>query len=171
VIASTVLRSRTRRPALGPRRQWRALPALVLGSVPYLAGCYASMPVQGTPVAGATVVLDLNDRGRVVLGDQIGPSATKVEGEVASASDSLYSLRVNSVSYLNGQSNRWSGEPLSVPVNLISQTTQRSFSRGRTTLLGVATAAALAVLITSTNLIGNASGGEKGNPPPPGGSQ
>ena len=143
----------------------------MLGSVPYLAGCYASMPVQGTPVAGTTVVLDLNDRGRVVLGDQIGPSATKVEGEVASASDSLYSLRVRSVSYLNGQSNRWSGEPLSVSTNLISKTAQRSFSRTRTTLLGVAAAAALAVLITSTNLIGNASGGEKGNPPPPGGSQ
>lgn len=137
-----------------------------------MAGCYASMPVHGTPVAGTTVVLDLNDRGRVVLGDQIGPSAAKVEGEVATASDSLYSLRVNSVSYLNGQSNRWSGEPLTVPVNLISQTTQRSFSRTRTTLLGVAAAAALGVLIASTNLIGNASGGgEKGNPPPPGGSQ
>lgn len=143
----------------------------MLGSVPYLAGCYASIPVHGTPAAGTTVVLDLNDRGRVILGDQIGPSATKVEGEIASASDSLYSLRVNSVSYLNGQSNRWSGEPLTVSANLVSQTTQRSFSRTRTTLLGVAAAAALAVLITGTNLIGNASGGEKGNPPPPGGSQ
>lgn len=168
---STVLHSRTRRPALGPRRPWRALPALVLGSVPYLAGCYASMPVHGTPAAGTTLVLDLNDRGRVVLGDQVGPSATKIEGEVASASDSVYSLRVRSVSYLNGQANRWSGEPLTVSTNLVSQATQRTFSRGRTTLLGVAAAVTLAVLLKSTNLLGSSSGGDKGNPPPPPGSQ
>jgi hypothetical protein len=147
------------------------LPALVLGSVPYLAGCYASMPVNGPPAAGTTVVLDLNDRGRVALGEQVGPSATTIEGRVSSASDSVYSLRVASVSYLNGQSNRWSGESLAVPANLVSRATQRSFSRGRTTLLGVAAAATLAVLIKSTNLIGSASGGDKGNPPPPSGSQ
>jgi hypothetical protein len=143
----------------------------VLGSVPYLAGCYASMPVNGAPAAGSTVVLDLNDRGRVALGEQVGPSARTIEGQVASASDSTYSLRVSSVSYLNGQSNRWSGEPLTVPANLVSRATQRSFSRGRTTLLGVAAAATLAVLIKSTNLIGSASGGDKGNPSPPPGSQ
>ena len=166
---STVTHSRTRRPAFEPRRPWRALPALVLGSVPYLAGCYATMPVHGTPAAGTALVLDLNDRGRVVLGDQIGPSATKIEGDVASASDSAYSLRVSSVSYLNGQSNRWSGEPLTVTANLVSQVKQRTFSRSRTALLGVAAAAALAVLLKSTNLIGSASdGGEVGKPPPPG---
>jgi hypothetical protein len=141
----------------------------VLGSVPYLAGCYASMPVNGTPAAGTTVVLDLNDRGRVALGEQVGPSARTIEGQVGSASDSTYSLRVSSVSYLNGQSNRWSGEPLTVPANLVSRATQRTFSRGRTTLLGVAAAAALAILIKSTNLLGNASGGgDVGRPPPPG---
>ena len=143
---------------------------LVLGGMPYLAGCYASMPLQGTPATGTTVVLDLNDRGRVALGDQIGPSAATVEGLVASANDTSYSLRVSAVSYLNGQSNRWSGEPLTVPANLVSQAKLRTFSRSRTTLLGVAAAAALALLIKSTNLIGNSSGGDKGNPPPPGGT-
>jgi hypothetical protein len=139
---------------------------LVLGSAPYLAGCYASMPVNGTPAAGTTLVLALNDRGRVALGEQVGPSAATIEGQVASASDSGYALRVSSVSYLNGQSNRWSGEPLTVPANLVSRATQRSFSRGRTTLLGVAAAATLAVLIRSTNLLGSASnGGDIGRPP------
>ena len=126
------------------------------------------MPVSSTPATGTTLVLDLNDRGRVALGDQIGPSATRVEGQVASASDSMYSLRVSSVSYLNGQSNRWSGEPLAVPANLVSQVKQRTFSRSRTVSLAVAAAATLAVLLKSTNLIGSASGGgEVGRPPPP----
>ena len=168
---STVIHSRTRRAAFGPRRSWRALPTLLLGSTPYLAGCYTTLPVRGTPQEGSTVVLDLNDRGRVVLGDQIGPSATRVEGQVAAASDSSYSLRVSAVSYLNGQSNRWSGEPLTIPANLVSSATQRNFSRSRTSLLGAAAVAALVVLITSTNLLGSASGGDKGNPPPPPGSQ
>jgi hypothetical protein len=129
------------------------------------------MPVSRTPATGTTLVLDLNDRGRVVLGDQIGPSATKVEGEVASASDSVYSLRVSSVSYLNGQSNRWSGEPLAVPTNLVSQVKQRTFSRSRTASLAVAAAAALAVLLKSTNLVGSGSGGGDVGRPPPSGSQ
>ena len=143
---------------------------VVLGSMPYMAGCYASMPVRGTPQAGSTVVLDLNDRGRVSLGDQIGPSARTIEGEVASASDSSYSLRVRSVSYLNGQSNRWSGEPLTVPVSLVSQATQRSFSRSRTALLSAAAAVALAVILKSTNLVGGGSSNGGDNPPPPPGS-
>jgi hypothetical protein len=141
----------------------------MLGSMPYLAGCYASMPVRGTPQAGSRVVLDLNDRGRVALGDQIGPSAAAVEGEVASATDSSYSLRVRSVTYLNGQSNRWSGEPLTVPVSLVSQSTQRTFSRSRTAILGAAAVAALALLIKGTNLIGSSAGGDKTDPPPKGG--
>lgn len=143
---------------------------LVLGGMPYLAGCYASIPLRGTPQAGTTVVLDLNDRGRVALGEQIGPSATTVEGQVAAANDTSYSLRVSSVSYLNGQSNRWSGEPLTVPTSLVSQAKLRTFSRSRTALLGAAAVAALAILIKSTNLIGNSSGGDKGTPPPPGGT-
>lgn len=167
---STGTHAHTRRPAPGPRRPWRAWPALVIGSTPYLAGCYASMPLRGTPVAGTTVVLDLNDRGRVALGDQIGPSATVVEGQVTSASDSAYSLRVSSVSYLNGQSNRWSGEPLTVPVSLVSQATQRTFSRSRTALLSAGAVAALAILIKSTNLVGGGSNSSRGNPPPPPGS-
>jgi hypothetical protein len=142
----------------------------MLGSMPYLAGCYASMPLQGTPTSGSTVVLDLNDQGRVALGELIGPSAATVEGQVASANESSYSLRVSSVSYLNGQSNRWSGEALTVPANLVSQAKQRTFSRSRTALLGAAAVAALALLIKSTNLIGGGSGGDKGDPPPPGGT-
>lgn len=142
----------------------------MLGSAPYLAGCYASMPINGTPQAGTTVVLDLNDRGRVVLGDAIGPSARTVEGQVASASDSSYSLRVNSVSYLNGQSNRWSGEPLTVPVSLVSQASQRAFSRSRTALLGAGAVAALAILLKSTNLVGGGSSTDRNGPPTPPGS-
>lgn len=166
----TVFRSRTRRPALGSRRWCRVAPSLALGTLPYLVGCYASVPVRGTPSPGSTVVLDLNDRGRVALGDQIGPSAATVQGEVASASDSSYELRVRSVTYLNGQSNRWSGEPLTIPASLVSQSTQRSFSRTRTAILGAAAVAALAVLLRSTNLIGSASGGDRDGPPPTGGT-
>jgi hypothetical protein len=120
-------------------------------------------------MAGATVVLDLNDRGRVALGERIGPSAARVEGDVTSATDTSYSLRVKSVVYMNGQSNIWSGEALTVSSSLISQATQRTFSRSRTTLLSAGLVAALALLIKSTNLVGNGSASSGGNPPPPGG--
>ena len=154
------------RAALGPRR-WRAATALLLTGVSTLGGCYTSAPLTTTPAPGVTLVLDLNDRGRVALGDSIGTSASRVEGVVQASSDSSYVLRVSSVQYLNGQSNRWSGEPLTVRANLVSSARERRFSRSRTWALGIGAAAAVLTLALSTDLLGLGSIGRSPRPTPP----
>jgi hypothetical protein len=144
--------------------------ALLLMGASSLAGCYTTRPVVSAPAPGTTVLLDLNDRARVQLGDRIGPSAARIEGIVRAQNDTAYMLRVSSVTYLNGQSNRWSGEPFNVPANLVSNAHFREFSRSRTTAVGVAIVAALVTVFAKTNFFGSGGTEKVPIPPPTGGT-
>lgn len=128
--------------------------------------------MQVAPAPGTTVVLDLNDRARVALGDRIGPSAAQIEGELTGRTDSSYTVRIASVHYLNGQTNQWSGEPFTVRSDLVSQAWQRDFSRARTIGLAAGAAVGLAALIAGIHLVGSGGGSTGGSNPggPPGGS-
>lgn len=107
------------------------------------SGCYVYTPVSSPPAPGTSLVLGLNDQGRVALGPSVGPSAQTVLGTLLSRNDSSFDLAVNSVVYLNGQRNKWSGEPLVVRTNLVQDTRQIQFSRGRTAVTVALTAAAV----------------------------
>jgi hypothetical protein len=156
------------RPASAPGRARRAGAAFLLLLVlqPALAACYTTVPVEPATAPGSTLVLDLNDRGRVALGDSIGPSAARIEGVLATRSESSYVLRVSSVQYLNGQSNRWSGEPLSVPATLVDRARERRYSRARTYGLAAGVLAAVVAVVVSTDLFGSNGIGRSPNPPP-----
>lgn len=159
------------RPALAPGRALRGWTALLLTAVASLSGCYTQAPVSGTPSPGTTLVVDLNDRGRLALGDSIGPSASRIQGVVASSSDSSYVLNVQSVVYLNGQTNHWSGEPLALRTDLIGHASERQYSRKRTWALGLGIAAAVITFALTTDLFGSGSLGRAHDPPPQGGQQ
>ncbi len=155
-------------PTRAPRVTWRGWTALVLGSATPLSGCYTTRPVTA-PVPGAVVVLALNDRGRLALGERIGPSASRIEGVVQERSDTSYAIRISSVAYLSGQSNKWSGEPFTVPMSFVSGVQQREYSHSRTLALGGGIAAVLLTVILRTNFFGK--GGNESDPRvPPGGS-
>ena len=165
----TVDRSRSAaRPASAPGRARRARAALLLALTlqPALAGCYSTVPVETTTAPGSTLVLDLNDRGRVALGDSIGASAARIEGVLATRSESSYVLRVSSVQYLNGQSNRWSGEPLTVPADLVGRARERRYSRARTYGLAAGVVATIVAVVASTDLFGANGPGRTVEPPP-----
>lgn len=129
------------------------------------SGCYVYTPVSSAPAPGSTLVLGLNDQGRVSLGPSVGPSAQTVMGTLRSRNDSAFELAVNSVVYLNGQSNRWSGEPLVVNTNLVQDTKVRQFSRGRTWMTVALTTAAVVGFALSRSLF--ASSPPEGEQPPP----
>jgi hypothetical protein len=130
------------------------------------SGCYVYPPVVTTPSSGVELRLDLNDRGRAALGGLIGPSAVNVEGVLQSPPDTAYVLGVTSVTYLRGQANKWSGEPLTVSKEFVANTTQRTLSKSRTWLTAAGMVAGIAVLIASRSLAG---GGNNGPEPPGGG--
>lgn len=153
-------------PAGGaPRRFWGGcLLAFLLGVT---SGCYVYGPAPATTVPGTRLLLELNDRGRVGLGNSIGPTSQVVEGTVQSNTDSAYSLLVRRVEYLNGQSNAWNGEPLIVPMEFVGRARERTFSAGRTWVTAGAMALAVAAFISSRGLLGFGSeaSGKKQGPP------
>jgi hypothetical protein len=158
-----------RRPTVPRERAWaRRRRAALLLVFPAITACYSTVPLQPVPTPGTTVLLDLNDRGRAELGDRIGPGATTIEATLDARTDTTMNVRVNAVRYLNGQTNAWTGEPMTIPTRLVGQSWQRSFSRGRATVLGTAVAAALVLLIRNTSFLGGSSGGTR--PDPGGGS-
>ena len=158
---------RSSRVSVTAKRHGRAwvLAFAVAGS----SGCYVYTPAPVTPSAGTQLLLELSDRGRVGLGDSIGPAAVAIEGTTVSSSDSAYALRVSRVSYLNGQSNRWMGEPLVVSRNFVARAREQKFSKGRTWLTAGGVSAVVVLFIATRGLraFGNSSqepGG--GNPSP-----
>lgn len=139
----------------------------MLAGVSPLTGCYSTRPLTTAPAPGTTVVLDLNDRARVQLGDRIGPSAASIEGVARAGSDSAYVIDISSVKYLNGQTNQWSGERVSLSPTLVTQAWQREYSRSRTVSLGLGITAAIVTFVLKTDLLSRTGGGQSTNPPPP----
>lgn len=159
----------TRRRRIGgapPRLLHGPLFALLLGVVG--SGCYVYSPAARSPAPGTRLLLELNDRGRVALGDSIGPSGRVVEGTLTANSDSAFSLRVVRVGYLNGQSNNWNGEPLMVLRDLVGDVKERRFSKSRSWLTATGVSVAVVAFIASRGLLGFGSGGDDPSPGPPG---
>lgn len=118
------------------------------------SGCYINTPVVAAPAPGDRLDLELNDRGRVGLGHSVGPAAITVEGMLQSQTDSAYNIRVASVVYVNGQSNKWNGEPLTIQRDFVKDVSERKFSRSRSFLAaGILTAGVLAFAVTR-NILG-----------------
>ncbi len=149
-----------------PRRFWiGCLLTFLLG---VSSGCYVYAPAARTPAAGSRLLLELNDQGRVALGDSIGPTGQEVEGTMTSDSDSAYSLKVVRVGYLNGQSNQWNGEQLTIARNLVNRALERRFSSSRTWLTVSAITAATVLFIATRGLLGFGSEGRTGGGGEPG---
>lgn len=118
------------------------------------SACYVNTPLVAAPAPGDRLDLELNDRGRVGLGENIGPAAITVAGELQEQTDSAYMIRVASVGYVNGQSNKWNGEPLTVKKDFVKDVSERKLSRGRSFLAaGILTGVVLTFALTR-NLLG-----------------
>lgn len=132
-----------------------------------VAGCYAYTPAPASPPPGTRLLLELSDKGRIGLGDSIGPAARTIEGTTISASDSSYALHVTKVGYVNGQSNNWTGEPLVVLRSFVSNAKEQRFSKSRTWLTATAaTAAAITFIVTRGLGTFGGSSREGGGPKP-----
>ncbi len=141
--------------------------ALLASVVVMASGCYVYTPVAETPAPGTRLSFDLNDRGRVGLGERIGPSASKVEGTLKNV-DSAFELSVLSVEYQNGQRNNWTGESLTVSRDYVGSVKQRQFSQARTWLTAGGIAAASVAFVVSRGLFTSGSEAkDPGNQEPP----
>jgi len=107
-------------------------------------GCYEYVPLE-TPSApvGNLVELKISDPGRVGLASRFGAGLDLVEGRLVSERDSDMTLKVVSVTNLDGEHTRWSGETVSLDRGFVRSVKSRRLSPLRT---GVFAAAGIAVL-------------------------
>lgn len=138
---------------------------LLLFLLGFTSGCYTTTPIASAPTPGEVLDLKVTDEGRVTLGKQVGPQVSSIEGVLDSASDSAYSLKVRSVTYLNGQTNTWNGEKVVVLRNQITTPRERRFSAGKTALAALIAAAGVGLFIATRSILGsgNPDTGEGGN--------
>ena len=160
-----------RRSSAGRRgrshRRARQLCAVLSGAflLPMATGCYTYRAApDGTLPLGETVALGITDRGRVGLGEQVGPGVLRIRGELVGVTDSTYTLRVRSVEQLNGRTTKWGGEQVTVSRDYVGTAAEQRYSRARTVLAigGLAAGIALAAVAISLNTSGNGGGDDGG---------
>jgi hypothetical protein len=107
-------------------------------------GCYEYVAVESpSPPVGAQIELKISDPGRVGLTSRFGPGLDVVEGKLVAERDSELTLRVLSVTNLDGAHTRWSGEAVNLNRGFVRSVKSRRLSPVRTTLFAVAGVAVL----------------------------
>ena len=88
--------------------------AVVLGCATAM-GCYSYVPSQASYLTpGRDVALQINDLGRVNLTAQIGAEVAQVAGILQQQTGTDYTMKVSELTYLNGKTAEWSGEPVTI---------------------------------------------------------
>ena len=132
--------------------------AAVVGLVTQMA-CYSYLPPQDAiPVVGTNVAVELNDRGRVLAGGQLGEAVMTVQGRLVGATDSSLTLSVARTVMLQGSSSVWTGENVAIPRAGVRGIRIRQASRGRSVALAAALVAGVFLIGSAITLIG---GGNK----------
>jgi hypothetical protein len=111
-----------------------------LAATVLLGGCYtytATGPVNTvSPKIGTRVALTLTPAGMAVLGGQLGPQASYVEGDVLESDSTTLRLNVRRVEDSRRIGTEWKGEQVTVPREAIASVTERRLSIGATAILG-----------------------------------
>lgn len=138
---------------------------LMLPMVALLAaqGCYEYVPAESASSSvGKLVELKITDPGRVGLAQRFGPGLDRVEGRLVAQGDSDVTLNVVSVTSLEGENTKWSGESVNLNRGFIRTMKSRRVSAWKTSALVVAAGTVL-YFTAGRALIG---GGK--DPPEPG---
>ena len=140
--------------------------AAVLGSGCTL-GCYTYVPSQASYLQpGREVALDINDLGRVNLNAQIGAEVARIAGILQQQTGTDYTMKVSELTYLNGRTAMWSGEPVTIRSDYVRSVLERKISPGKTAAAVVASAGVIGGAIAAHTLITGGNGGGDGKPDP-----
>jgi hypothetical protein len=151
-------------------RQTRAIAgAIVLGCAGAL-GCYSYVPAQASYLQpGRDVALEINDLGRLNLTPQIGAEVAQIAGILQQQTGTDYTIKVSDLTYLNGKSAMWSGEPVKVRQDFVKAVLEKKMSPRKTAAAVLASAGVVGGAILAHTLVtgGTGSGdGDKPVPPP-----
>lgn len=119
-------------------------------------GCYSYRPVQSAPPTDGYAAIVLNDRGRTLLADRVGPLMDRLEGRIVQRQGSELRMAVYRVVDVRGNSSTWTGDTVSVPEEAVLGYRPRAFSKFKTALLvGAGVLAIVWTLGKSLNVFGD----------------
>ena len=149
------------------RRVYRWVGVAGLMVVP---ACYRSVPIAtSTPPVGETVSFVISDRGRVGLGDRLGPAVARVDGRVVEAGSEEFVVSVFRVASLGGQTSTWSGETIRLDRQFVDRLQGRQLDKKRTWLLAAGVTSVVVYFVATRGLGGLFQGeddpGEQKDPP------
>ncbi len=127
----------------------------VVGALVTLPACYRQVPLEtATPPVGETLVFEITDRGRVGLGDRLGPRVDEIEGRLVRAEGEELVINVFRVAAVDGTRSRWSGEQVRLDRDYVGRVSARELSKTRTWLLAAGVTTAVVALIATQSLTG-----------------
>jgi hypothetical protein len=145
-------------------RRFRLHRLCAIALVPLCAGCYEYGPMSQAPTTGRqSVELLLNERGRADFVDRLGPDALSLEGTLVTRKDSVVTVDVTSVRYVNQAVSKWAGERLSVSNGQLRDIRNKRLSMSKTGFAIASAVGGLVAFIVTRSLTGG------GDAPPPGG--
>jgi hypothetical protein len=140
-------------------------------TIVWTSGCYSYLPSNPSEVnPNSHVTATITDVGRVALGQRVGEEVAAIEGTVTQRQDTSFQLMVTQVRFLNGLSNQWQGQEITLRQQDVRSLTTKTFSKRRTIVFALAAAAGAVLTILSLNFLGIISGDpgiDKIPPPPP----
>jgi hypothetical protein len=151
--------------AIGNRVMALSAATLLSGS---LNACYEFVPAQtDVLLPGKPIALEINDQGRVGLGNQIGAEVRRLSGTLVSQTDQDYQLRVTELTFLNDRTSQWSGEQVRVPRQFARTVFEQKLSGGRTLMATAVSAGLIVAGILVASLSGRGGSGQDSSKPPP----
>lgn len=149
-------------------RSRRFLSVLCAGSLALQMGCYSYTPVSSAiPVRPDRMSVTLNDRGRSLLSERVGPLIDRIEGRYVSADSTNIVLAVSRVVTLRNEGSNWTGEKVAIPREGILGYQDRPFSRSKTFAFVGALVGGLVLIAVSISLGVVQGSGKKDDPTPP----
>jgi len=120
-------------------------------------------PVVGVdPQVGTEVAFDLNDAGRVALGNTMGPEIARVEGQLVEKNDGVYIVAVSTVRSLRGTDQPWSGERVRLRSDYLGPAYEKKFSKSRSIGMAVGSLGGVAAFFLTRNLLGSGNSDDNG---------
>lgn len=118
--------------------------------------CYQYAAFQPTPsTLGQAVRVQLTDAGTARVASLVGPGASYLDGNLASLTDSSYTIAVTDLGRLNGTEETWKGEQATVYRSEAASIELRKAAPGRS-------AALTAALVGGAALVARAMGAGEG---------
>lgn len=128
------------------------------GALALQMGCYSYLPVQSAPPTdpkAERVAIVINDRGRALLSERVGPMVEQIEGHIDKHENGTVTMAVYRVKTLRGDYSTWTGEQVQIPDDAVLGYRPRKVSKIKTALfVGGLVLALVASLRTSLDIFG-----------------